>query len=109
VASLFYNKLRRSVGAICKKDFIVFDEISGTKFDNEELINMMKDYLNSGKFSRDKTELTATCSTVFIGNIDSDREKGEVKGYYHHLFIPLPAKIRNDRAFLDRIHGYIPS
>jgi ATP-dependent Lon protease len=108
MASLFYNKLRRTVGILCKKDCVIFDEISGTKFNDEELINSLKDFMNSGKFSRDRVELTSGCSVVFIGNIDTDTNKQEVKNYYHHLFTPLPVKIRNDRAFLDRIHGFLP-
>jgi len=108
VASLFYNKLRRSPGVIVYKDFLAFDEISSVKFDNEELINTLKDYMNSGKFSRDKTELSSGCSVIFLGNIDCDLQIKEPKNTYQHLFIPLPAKIRNDRAFLDRIHGFIP-
>jgi len=108
VASLFYNKLRRSQGVICYKDFLAFDEISGVKFDNEELINTLKDYMNSGKFSRDKTELSSGCGVIFLGNIDCDLQIKEPKNTYQHLFIPLPPKIQNDRAFLDRLHGYIP-
>jgi len=108
VASIFYNKLRRSAGIICYKDFVVFDEISGTKLDNQELINILKDYLNSGKFSRDKTELSSSCGVVFLGNIDCNREKQEPKNYYQHLFTPLPKKINGDRAFLDRIHAFLP-
>lgn len=108
IASLFYNKLRRSPGVICYKDFIAFDEISGVKFDNEELINTLKDFMNSSKFSRDKTELSSGCGVIFLGNIDCDLKICEPKNTYQHLFIPLPIKIRNDRAFLDRIHGFIP-
>lgn len=108
IASLFYNKLRRSPGVICYKDFLAFDEISGVKFDNEELINTLKDYLNSGKFSRDKTELSSSCGVILLGNIDTDINLKEPKNTYQHLFIPLPIKIRNDRAFLDRFHGYLP-
>lgn len=108
IASLFYNKLRRSPGVICYKDFLAFDEISGIKFDNEELINTLKDFMNSGKFSRDKTELSSGCGVIFLGNIDCDLKIFEPKNTYQHLFVPLPIKIRNDRAFLDRIHGFIP-
>lgn len=108
IASLFYNKLRRSSGVICYKDFLAFDEISGVKFNNEELINTLKDYLNSGKFSRDKTELSSGCGVIFLGNIDCDLKTCEPKNTYQHLFSPLPIKIRGDRAFLDRIHGFLP-
>jgi len=108
IASLFYNKLRRSPGVICYKDFLAFDEISSVSFNNEELINTLKDYLNSGKFSRDKTELSSSCGVILLGNIDCDLKIYEPKNTYQHLFVPLPIKIRNDRAFLDRFHGYLP-
>lgn len=108
VANLFYNKLRRSPGIVCLKDLVVFDEISGVKFNDGELTNMLKDFMNSGKFSRDKIEMSSECGVVFIGNIDTDINKMEPKNYYKHLFIPLPVKIREDRAFLDRLHGFIP-
>jgi ATP-dependent Lon protease len=108
IASLFYNKLRRSQGVICYKDFLAFDEISGVKFDNEELINTLKDYMNSGKFSRDRTELSSGCGVIFLGNINTNLKTLEPQNTYQHLFMPLPPKIQGDRAFLDRLNGYIP-
>jgi ATP-dependent Lon protease len=69
---------------------------------------MMKDFMNSGRFGRDVDEFSSDASTVFAGNIECDREKKEVKGFYRHLFAVLPQIIGNDRAFLDRLHGYIP-
>jgi ATP-dependent Lon protease len=35
-------------------------------------------------------------------------ETKEVAGYHKHLFYGLPSQIRDDSAFLDRIHGFIP-
>lgn len=109
VASLFYNKIRRKIGLIGYNDVIMFDEISGVQFNNQsELINMLKDYMNSGHFGRDQQDFAANSSIVFGGNISCDRDNKKVSNIHHHLFVPFPYQIRNDRAFLDRIHGYLP-
>ena len=109
IASLFYNKLRRRLGVIGYKDCVMFDEIAHAEMNGQQdLINMMKDFMNTGKFARGDTEFGSGCSIVFGGNIDCDRANKKVKGFYRHLFMPLPRIIQNDRAFLDRIHGYIP-
>lgn len=109
IATLFYDKLRRKQGILCNKDCIMFDEISHTNWRGEEdLINMLKDFMNNGRFGRGSDEFSSQCSIVFAGNIDCDRDKKAVKGYYRHLFCVLPQIIQNDRAFLDRINGFIP-
>jgi len=109
VASLFYNKLRRKQGILCHSDCVMFDEIAHANWRSEgEMINLLKDFMNTGKFGRDTMEFSSDASIVFAGNIDCDREKREVKGFYSHLFACLPNIIGSDRAFLDRIHGYIP-
>ncbi len=109
VASLFYNKLRRKQGLLCHSDCVMFDEIAHANWHNEsEMINLLKDFMNTGKFGRDTMEFSSDASIVFAGNIDCDRETKEVKGFYSHLFACLPNIIGSDRAFLDRIHGYIP-
>lgn len=109
VASLFYNKLRRKMGLIGYNDVVMFDEISGVQFNNQaDLINILKDYMNSGNFGRDQQNFTSTCSIVFAGNIECDRESKEVCNYNNHLFTPFPTSIRYDKAFLDRLHGFLP-
>ncbi len=109
IASLFYHKLRRKLGVIGYKDCVMFDEIAHADLNGQDdLISMLKDFMNTGRFGRDTTEFASECSVVFAGNIDCDRNNKCVKGYYKHLFMPLPRIIQNDRAFLDRIHGYIP-
>lgn len=109
VASLFYNKQRRSLGVLGYRDVVMFDEVNGAKWSGqEEMIAMLKDFLSTGRFNRDTTEFCSDCSVVFSGNIDCDLEKKEVKGFYRHKFMPFPAIVRDDRAFFDRIHGFIP-
>lgn len=108
VASLFYNKLRRKIGLIGCKDVLCFDEIAHAKFPKEDMVNILKDYMGSGRFGRDNVDFNSGCSLVFVGNIDCERKTKTVKSYYQHLFKPLPPSINSDRAFLDRVHGYLP-
>jgi len=109
VASLFYDKLRHKPGIIGQQDVIFFDEISGAKWTGQdELINMLKDFMNSGRFGRGVVSFSSGCSIMFIGNIDCDRKKKCVSCRYRNLFSPFPHIISSDRAFLDRLHGFIP-
>lgn len=113
VASLFYDKLRRQLGLIGYRDVVMFDEFasgrSGNKWSGQgDLIDMLKDFMNSGRFGRGTAEFSSDCSIVFAGNIDCDREKKTVSIRYRSLFSPLPQIVNQDRAFLDRIHGFIP-
>jgi ATP-dependent Lon protease len=65
-------------------------------------------FMQSGQYTRDNIEFTSPCSVVLGGNISTDTEKRSVIGGYRHLFEPLPAELRNDTAFLDRLHAYLP-
>ena len=85
-----------------------FDEIANTRFDDAEAsISMLKDYMQTGKFSRGDQEFTAPCSIVLGGNIDTNLELRQPDFRYLHLFQVLPTELQ-DPAFLDRIHGYLP-
>jgi len=113
VASLFYDKLRRQLGLIGYRDVVMFDEFAGGKSGNKwsgqgDLVDMLKDYMNSGRFGRGTAEFSSGCSLMYAGNIDCDREKREVTARHRSLFSPLPGAVNTDRAFLDRIHGFIP-
>lgn len=65
---------------------------------------MLKDYMESGSFSRGTEELSARASMVYIGNIDLDVE-GVLKS--SHLFKPFPEDMQ-DLALIDRFHYYLP-
>ena len=113
VASLFYDKLRRQLGLIGYRDVVMFDEFASGRGGNKwsghgDLIDMLKDFMNSGRFGRGTAEFASGCSIMFAGNIDCDREKRMVSTRYRSLFAPLPQVVNQDRAFLDRIHGFIP-
>jgi len=103
-AQLFYNIARRTIGEIGMKDCIVFDEVSKVTFPRpEEMMGKLKDYMVDGHFERGPKKATSLCSLVFMGNI-------EVSGYVpiEDINYVLPDCMRDDTAFIDRIHGIIP-
>lgn len=105
-ANLFVNLANRSVGILGTRKVVVFDEIASTSFgDAEATISMLKDYMESGQFSRGAKTYSSDASLVLAGNLDVDGAKPD--GRYRHLFEMLPEEII-DAAFLDRIHGYLP-
>ncbi len=113
IASLFYDKLRRRLGLIGYYDVVAFDEFAssrgGSKWSGQgDLIDLLKDFMNSGKFGRGTAEFASDASIVFMGNIDCNREKRMVSTRYRSLFSPLPQIVSQDRAFLDRINGFVP-
>jgi ATP-dependent Lon protease len=85
-------------------DVVAFDEAAGVKFKDEQGIQILKDYMESGSFSRGKEEVPAEASIVFNGNIDGDI-KQLVKT--SHLLQPLSDQMQ-DLAFIDRLHYYVP-
>ena len=52
VANLFYNMSRKTVGLVGVWDCVAFDEVAGISFKDKDGIQIMKDYMNSGSFSR---------------------------------------------------------
>jgi ATP-dependent Lon protease len=105
IAKMFVNNANGQRGLVCQYDVVCFDEISGISFDSREGINIMKGYMESGEFSRGKESIRADGSMVFVGNFDVDVEHQQRVG---HLFGPLPAEMRDDTAWMDRIHCYLP-
>jgi len=107
-ATLFYNKASRRLGVVGLKHVVYFDEIANTRFEDAEAsISILKDYMQTGKFTRGDQEFSASCSIVLGGNIDTDLEKRRPDEKYEHLFQVLPEELQ-DAAFLDRIHAYLP-
>ena len=104
VAKMFAD-LHGRRGLVCQYDVICFDEISGISFDKKDGVNIMKGYMESGEFSRGKESIRADGSIVLVGNFDVDVEHQQRIG---HLFGPLPDEMRDDTAFMDRIHCYLP-
>lgn len=105
VANLFYNMNTRQVGLVGMWDCVAFDEVAGIKFKDKDGVQIMKDYMASGSFSRGKEEKNATASFAFVGNIN---QSVDVLLKTSHLFEPFPEEMGMDTAFLDRIHCYLP-
>lgn len=105
VAQMFVNNATGQRGLVCQYDIVCFDEISGISFDKKDGINIMKGYMESGEFSRGKESIRAFGSIVMLGNFDVDVEHQQRVG---HLFGPLPKEMRDDTAYMDRIHAYVP-
>jgi len=105
VARMFVNMANGQRGLVCQYDVVCFDEISGVSFDQKDGVNIMKGYMESGEFSRGKESIRADGGIVMVGNFDVDVEHQQKIG---HLFGPLPPEMRDDTAFQDRIHSYLP-
>ncbi len=105
VARMFVNNATGQRGLVCQYDVVCFDEVSGVSFDQKDGINIMKGYMESGEFSRGKESIRADGGIVLVGNFEVDVEHQQRVG---HLFGPLPPEMRDDTAFMDRIHAYLP-
>lgn len=105
VARMFVNMASGQRGLVCQYDVVCFDEISGVSFDQKDGVNIMKGYMESAEFSRGKESIRADGSIVMVGNFDVDVEHQQRIG---HLFGPMPPEMRDDTAFMDRIHSYVP-
>ena len=104
-ANLFYNNARRQVGLVGHWDVVAFDEVGGLKVQDSDAVQIMKDYMANGRFSRGVTQVLADASLVFIGNLNQPVES-LVQNSATDLFQPLPKEF--DLALLDRMHFYLP-
>jgi len=105
VAKMFVNNASGQRGLVCQYDVVCFDEVSGISFDQKDGVNIMKGYMESGEFSRGKENIRADGSIVLVGNFDVDVEHQQRIG---HLFGPMPPEMKDDTAFMDRIHAFLP-
>ena len=104
VANLFYNMSTRRVGLVGMWDVVAFDEVAGIHFSDKTAIQILKDYMESGSFSRGREELIAEASVVFAGNIN---QPVETLVRTSTLFQPMPEDMQ-DMALIDRLHFYLP-
>ena len=105
VARMFVNNANGQRGLVCQYDVVCFDEVSGISFDQKDGVNIMKGYMESGEFSRGKESIRADGSIILVGNFEVDVEHQQRIG---HLFGPMPPEMRDDTAFMDRIHAFLP-
>jgi ATP-dependent Lon protease len=107
VAKLFVNNSTGRVGAVGEWDAICFDESTDKLFKDRDAIPLMKDYMESGSFSRAGKggEITGQASIILNGNIN---QPVETVLQTSHLFSPLSDEVNFDTAFLDRINFFLP-
>ncbi len=105
VANLFYNMATGKMGLVGLWDAVAFDEVADLQKMPKEVITTLKTYCESGTFARGKDALSGTASLALFGNTN---QPVEVMVRSSHLFAPLPDVVREDMAFLDRIHFYLP-
>ena len=106
VPQLFVNNTTGRVGAVGLWDAICFDESTDKLFKDRDAIPLMKDYMESGSFSRAKGgEITGSASIILNGNIN---QPVETVLQTSHLFSPLSDEVNYDTAFLDRINLFLP-
>ena len=103
-AVLFYNNARKKMGLVGFWDTVAFDEVAGIKIKDPDTVQIMKDYMANGRFSRG-VEVIADASMAFVGNIDHSIEQ-IVRSSYYDLFLPLPKEF--DLAIMDRFACYLP-
>jgi ATP-dependent Lon protease len=105
VANLFYNMASGKMGLVGIWDAVAFDEVADLQKMPKEVVTTLKTYCESGTFARGKDSLSGMASIAMFGNTN---QPVEVMVRSSHLFMPMPEVIREDMAFLDRIHFYIP-
>ena len=103
-ATLFYNNQRRKIGLVGFWDVVAFDEVAGIKVKDPDTIQIMKDFMANGRFSRG-VEVIADASMAFVGNLDLSVSQ-IVNSEVYDLFQPLPKAF--DLAVMDRFACYLP-
>ena len=85
-------------------DTVAFDEVGSIKIKDRDSVQIMKDYMANGRFSRG-VQVIADASFAFVGNIDHAIDQ-VVNSEELDLFYPLPESF--DLAVIDRFHYYLP-
>lgn len=105
VANLFGQQQGRYKGMVQIWDAIGFDEVADLQKMPKEVITMMKTYCESGQFQRGQEAMAGYASIAMFGNT---QQPVDVMVQTGHLFAPMPEVIRDDMAFIDRLHFYLP-
>lgn len=101
---LFYNNQKRKVGLVGFWDTVAFDEVGSIKIKDRDSVQIMKDYMANGRFSRG-VQVIADASFAFVGNIDHAIDQ-VINSESLDLLYPLPESF--DLALIDRFHYYLP-
>jgi len=105
VANLFGHMGGRSKGLVQIWDVVGFDEVADLEKMPKEVITTMKTYCESGTFQRGQEAASGEASIALYGNTN---QPVDVMVQTGHLFEPMPTVIRDDMAFIDRLHFYLP-
>jgi ATP-dependent Lon protease len=105
VANLFGHMGGRSKGLVQIWDVVGFDEVADLEKMPKEVITTMKTYCESGSFQRGQEAASGEASVAMFGNTN---QPVDIMIQTGHLFEPMPSVIRDDMAFIDRLHFYLP-
>ncbi len=105
VANLFGHMIGRQKGMVQIWDVVGFDEVADLQKMPKEVISTMKTYCESGTFQRGQEAASGDASIAMFGNTNQPIDVMVQSG---HLFAPMPDVIRDDMAFIDRLHFYLP-
>ncbi|MER9474608.1 protease Lon-related BREX system protein BrxL [Mesorhizobium sp. M0520] len=105
VANLFGHMGGRQKGMVQIWDVVGFDEVADLEKMPKEVITTMKTFCESGTFQRGQEAASGDASIAMFGNTNQPVEVMVQSG---HLFEPMPTVIRDDMAFIDRLHFYLP-
>ena len=106
VANLFGQQQGRYKGLVSIWDVVAFDEVADLQKMPKEVVTMLKTYCESGQFQRGQEAVAGYASIALFGN--TPPQPIEVLVATGHLFMPMPDVIRDDPAFIDRLHFYLP-
>lgn len=105
VANLFGHMGGRAKGLVQIWDVVGFDEVADLEKMPKEVITTMKTYCESGSFQRGQEAASGDASIALFGNT---QQAIDIMVQTGHLFAPMPEVIRDDMAFIDRLHFYLP-
>ena len=105
VANLFGHMTGRYKGMVQIWDVVGFDEVADLQKMPKEVITTLKTYCESGQFQRGQEAMAGYASIAMFGNT---QQPVDVMVQTGHLFAPMPDIIRDDMAFIDRLHFYLP-
>jgi ATP-dependent Lon protease len=105
VANLFGHMNGRQKGLVQIWDVVGFDEVADLQKMPKEVVTTLKTYCESGRYQRGQEEVSGYASIALFGNT---QQPVDVMVQTGHLFAPMPDIIRDDMAFIDRLHFYLP-
>jgi ATP-dependent Lon protease len=105
VANLFGHMNGKQKGMLMIWDVVGFDEVADLQKMPKEVITTLKTFCESGQFQRGQEAMAGYASIALFGNT---QQPIDVMVQTGHLFAPMPEVIRDDMAFIDRLHFYLP-